>query len=68
MGTMSMRLLRPIHPFVAYAASHIAAMPFRAVDRAAARVILLLALGRERADARSAAARAVRRRRSRSRG
>ncbi|HEY1557000.1 MAG TPA: ABC-2 family transporter protein, partial [Kofleriaceae bacterium] len=31
LGTMSMRLLRPIHPFFAYAASHIAAIPFRAV-------------------------------------
>jgi len=28
-GTMAMRLLRPIHPFFAYAASHAAAIPFR---------------------------------------
>src|SRR6185436_14847582 len=28
-GAMAMRLLRPIHPFVAYAASHVAAIPFR---------------------------------------
>jgi ABC-2 type transport system permease protein len=31
MGTMSMRLLRPIHPFFAFAASHVAAIPFRSV-------------------------------------
>jgi len=30
-GTMAMRLLRPIHPFFAYAASHAAAIPFRSV-------------------------------------
>ena len=30
-GAMSMRLLRPIHPFVAFAASHVAAIPFRAI-------------------------------------
>ncbi|MBS1120962.1 MAG: hypothetical protein H6Q90_3190 [Deltaproteobacteria bacterium] len=28
-GAMSMRLLRPLHPFVAFAASHVAAIPFR---------------------------------------
>lgn len=28
-GAMAMRLLRPIHPFFAYAASHAAAIPFR---------------------------------------
>ncbi|MBA2539409.1 MAG: ABC-2 family transporter protein, partial [Deltaproteobacteria bacterium] len=31
MGSMSMRLLRPIHPFVALAASHVASVPFRCV-------------------------------------
>ncbi len=31
MGSMSMRLLRPIHPFIAFAASHAAAIPFRSV-------------------------------------
>ncbi len=31
MGSMSMRLLRPLHPFVAFAASHVAAIPFRCV-------------------------------------
>ena len=29
-GQLSMRLLRPIHPFVAYAASHLASVPLRA--------------------------------------
>ena len=29
MGAMSMRLLRPIHPFFAFASSHVAAVPFR---------------------------------------
>lgn len=31
MGVMSMRLLRPLHPFVAYAVSHLAAVPFRSL-------------------------------------
>lgn len=31
MGTMAMRLLRPVHPFFALAASHAAAIPFRCV-------------------------------------
>ncbi len=31
MGTMSMRLLRPIHPYFAFAASHLSAIPFRSV-------------------------------------
>ena len=39
LGTMSMRLLRPIHPFVAFSASHLAAIPFRGV------VALPIALG-----------------------
>jgi ABC-2 type transport system permease protein len=29
-GTLSMRLLRPVHPFLAYAAQHLAAVPLRA--------------------------------------
>ena len=31
LGSMSMRLLRPIHPFIAFAASHVAAVPFRSL-------------------------------------
>jgi ABC-2 type transport system permease protein len=30
-GAMAMRLLRPVHPFFAYAASHAAAIPFRSL-------------------------------------
>lgn len=39
MGTMAMRLLRPIHPLFAYIASHLAAIPFRTL------VALPLAVG-----------------------
>ena len=45
MGTMSMRLLRPIHPFVALAASHAAAIPFRCVVAIPIAVILLVSSG-----------------------
>ncbi len=45
MGTMSMRLLRPIHPFTAIAASHIAAIPFRAVISLPVAVIMLATSG-----------------------
>jgi ABC-2 type transport system permease protein len=31
MGVLSMRMLRPIHPFIAYACSHAAALPFRSL-------------------------------------
>ena len=42
MGTLSMRLLRPIHPFVAYAAQHLAAVPMRALIALPIAVILLV--------------------------
>ncbi|MEO6774244.1 MAG: ABC-2 family transporter protein [Kofleriaceae bacterium] len=42
MGTMAMRLLRPIHPFVTYMASHLAALPFRSIIAAPLVVILLI--------------------------
>jgi viologen exporter family transport system permease protein len=45
MGTMSMRLLRPIHPFVALAASHLAAVPFRSLVALPIAVILLISSG-----------------------
>jgi ABC-2 type transport system permease protein len=45
MGTLSMRLLRPIHPFVAYAAQHIAAIPLRAVIALPVAIIILLSVG-----------------------
>ncbi|MGE0396794.1 MAG: ABC transporter permease [Kofleriaceae bacterium] len=45
LGTMAMRLLRPLHPYVAFAASHIAAIPFRLVVALPIAVILLLSSG-----------------------
>ncbi len=45
MGTMSMRLLRPIHPFIALAASHIASIPFRCVVALPIAFILLISSG-----------------------
>lgn len=45
MGSMSMRLLRPIHPFVAYAASHLAAVPFRSLVVLPFATVLLLGSG-----------------------
>lgn len=44
-GTMAMRLLRPIHPFVAFAASHIAAIPFRGVVALPIALLLLVSSG-----------------------
>jgi len=45
MGVLSMRLLRPVHPFIAYACSHIAALPFRSLIALPLAVILLLSSG-----------------------
>jgi ABC-2 type transport system permease protein len=45
MGSMSMRLLRPIHPFFAYAASHVAAIPFRTLVAMPLAIILLVSSG-----------------------
>ena len=42
-GTLSMRLLRPIHPFVTFAATHLSAVPLRAIV-AIPFALLLLAL------------------------
>ncbi len=44
-GTLSLRLLRPIHPFIAYATQHIAAIPLRAVLAVPVAIILLVATG-----------------------
>jgi ABC-2 type transport system permease protein len=44
-GAMAMRLLRPIHPFVAYAASHAAAIPFRSIIALPVAVVLLVSSG-----------------------
>jgi ABC-2 type transport system permease protein len=45
LGTMSMRLLRPIHPMVAFAASHIAAIPFRTIIALPIALVLLFSSG-----------------------
>ncbi|MEO8698719.1 MAG: ABC-2 family transporter protein [Kofleriaceae bacterium] len=44
-GSMAMRLLRPLHPFFAIAASHIAAVPFRSIVALPIAVILLVGSG-----------------------
>jgi ABC-2 type transport system permease protein len=44
-GTMAMRLLRPIHPFFSYVASHLAAIPFRTLVALPLAVILLVTSG-----------------------
>jgi ABC-2 type transport system permease protein len=45
MGSMSMRLLRPMHPFAALAITHAAAVPFRSAVALPIAVILLLSSG-----------------------
>lgn len=44
-GVMAMRLLRPVHPFIVFAASHLAAIPFRTVVSMPMAVILLFSSG-----------------------
>jgi ABC-2 type transport system permease protein len=44
-GTMSMRLLRPLHPFVAFTASHVAAIPFRGLVALPIAGVLLIGSG-----------------------
>ncbi|HEU0034804.1 MAG TPA: ABC-2 family transporter protein [Kofleriaceae bacterium] len=44
-GAMSMRLLRPIHPFLAFSASHVAAIPFRCLVALPIAVVLLVSSG-----------------------
>lgn len=45
LGTMSMRLLRPLHPMFAFAASHIAAIPFRTAVCLPVAGVLLISSG-----------------------
>jgi len=45
LGTLSMRLLRPIHPFIAYATSHAAALPFRSLIALPIAIVLLISSG-----------------------
>jgi viologen exporter family transport system permease protein len=47
-GTLSMRLLRPIHPFIAYSAEHLAAIPLRAAVALPITVLLLVTTGGSR--------------------
>src|SRR5512134_1737149 len=47
-GTLAYRLLRPIHPLVAYAAENVGAMPLRLVAVAPIATIAVLATGGER--------------------
>jgi len=44
-GAMAMRLLRPLHPFFAYAASHAAAIPFRSIIALPVALMLLASSG-----------------------
>jgi ABC-2 type transport system permease protein len=44
-GAMSMRLLRPLHPFLAYASSHAAAIPFRSIIALPVMFVLLASSG-----------------------
>jgi ABC-2 type transport system permease protein len=45
-GTLSMRLLRPIHPFAGYAATHLSAIPLRALIALPVAIILLVSSAR----------------------
>jgi ABC-2 type transport system permease protein len=45
MGSMAMRLLRPIHPFMSFGASHIGAIPFRCLVVLPVALALLLSSG-----------------------
>jgi ABC-2 type transport system permease protein len=47
-GTLSMRLLRPIHPFVAYAATHLASVPLRSIVAVPFALILLVSSAADR--------------------
>jgi ABC-2 type transport system permease protein len=46
-GVLSMRLLRPIHPFVAYSVTHLAAVPLRALVATPVAIILLVTSARD---------------------
>jgi ABC-2 type transport system permease protein len=45
MGVLSMRLLRPLHPFIVYATSHAAALPFRSLIALPIAFVLLISSG-----------------------
>lgn len=46
-GGLSMRLLRPIHPFAGYAATHLSAVPLRAIIALPVAIIMLVTSARE---------------------
>jgi ABC-2 type transport system permease protein len=46
-GSLSMRLLRPLHPFLGYAATHLSAIPLRAVIALPITAVLLVTSARE---------------------
>ena len=45
-GQMSMRLLRPVHPFIQYAVSHVAAVPLRGIVALPIAAIMLMTTAR----------------------
>ena len=45
-GVLAMRLLQPIHPYVSYAATHLSAVPLRALIATPVAIILLFTNGR----------------------
>jgi viologen exporter family transport system permease protein len=45
-GTLSMRLLRPVHPLIAYTLENVAAMPMRVVVSLPVAIVLLIVLGK----------------------
>jgi ABC-2 type transport system permease protein len=47
-GALSMRLLRPIHPFIAYSAEHLASVPLRALMAVPVAIILLVSTSADR--------------------
>ena len=47
-GSLSMRLLRPIHPFLAYSAEHLAAVPLRALMALPMAIIMLVTTSADR--------------------
>jgi viologen exporter family transport system permease protein len=47
-GTLSMRLLRPVHPFIAYSAEHLASIPLRALMALPMAIILLVTTSGDR--------------------
>ncbi len=46
-GALAMRLLRPIHPFVTYLATHVSAVPLRGMVALPVAVLLLVTSGRD---------------------